>query len=94
MATEAKTARLVHAQHGLDFDDEKRAAYEALDDLADVYEAAKQEFLDDPGDDTKAAYKSAARAYAAARTELKLAEEADPDHPRGTTLAAATNGED
>jgi hypothetical protein len=94
MASELKTARLVHAQHGLDFDDEKQAAYEQLDDLADDYERAKDTYLADRNDETRADYKDAARAYAAARTELKLAEEADPDHPRGTTLAAATDGED
>jgi hypothetical protein len=94
MATESKTARLVHAQHGLDFDDEKQAAYEKLDDLADDYERAKDTYLDDRNDETRADYKDAARAYAAARTELKLAEEADPDHPRGAgEIAHATDEE-
>jgi hypothetical protein len=87
MASELKTARLVYAQYGVEFDGEKQAAYEELDALAEEYETAKAEYLDDRNDETRAAYKDAARAYAAARTEIKAAETADPVHPRGISIA-------
>jgi hypothetical protein len=61
-----------------------------LDALEAAYYEAREVFVADRTEKNKAAYKKAKYAFAEARTAQKLAEEADPDHPRGTTLASVT----
>jgi hypothetical protein len=65
-----------------------------LDELERAYSEAREVFVNDRTEENKAAYKAAKYAFAEARTAQKLAEEADPDHPRGQSLVSVTDGED
>lgn len=58
-----------------------------MPDLEAAYRKAQEKFAKSPTDANKHAYKSAKQAFADERTAQKQAEEADPNHPRGTGLA-------
>jgi gamma-glutamylcyclotransferase (GGCT)/AIG2-like uncharacterized protein YtfP len=57
-----------------------------LDELEAAYYEAREVFVADRTDENRDAYKAAKYAFAEARTAQKLAEEADPNHPRGASL--------
>lgn len=61
--------------------------------LEERYRDAQAAFMDDDSETSKKKYKKAKQAFAEARTEQKQAEEADPDHPRGKSLAAVVDEE-
>jgi hypothetical protein len=65
-----------------------------LDALERAYSEAREVFVADRTDENRDAYKAAKYAFAEARTAQKIAEEADPNHPRGAGLVQATDGED
>jgi len=93
MASETDTARLVHAQFGIEFDDETRRAYERLDKLADAYRSAQDRYAETGSDKDKKAYRDAKQKFATARREQRLLEEDREGHPRGTSLVHVTDGE-
>lgn len=61
-----------------------------LSELQEAYEAALEAYRDDPSGDNYAEYKNASDTFALARAEQKVAEAADPNHPRGTVFASTT----
>jgi hypothetical protein len=96
MASESETARLVHAQFGVEFDAETRKAYERIDKLHDAYRAARDKLVESGSDGDKAAYRKAKQAFQDARREQREREVEQPDHPRGSRgfVVAAATGEE
>lgn len=61
--------------------------------LEERYRDAQDAFVEDDSESNKKKYKKAKTAFAEARTAQKQDEEADPDHPRGKSLAAVVDEE-
>lgn len=68
--------------------DEK--AYTKLVSLQEKFDAAQAKFSKSGSDADKKKYQDAKSTYALARVEVRKAEEADPNHPRGESLASVT----
>lgn len=62
-----------------------------VETLQEEFEAARDEYFDDPSEENRKAFDKAMQAFSNARTSQKQDEEVDPDHPRGRTLAAVDN---
>ena len=61
--------------------------------LEEKFRDAQAAFMEDDSESNKKKYKKAKEAFSEARTAQKEAEEADPDHPRGKSLAAVIDEE-
>ena len=64
-----------------------------LDTLETKYREAHDAFKKSGSEKNHDAYEKAKKAFADARVEQRQAEEADPNHPRGTGLASVTDEE-